>query len=73
MRRPDKPQMDLGLDPPIDGGGGGPEMRGVSIRWLSGVVLTLFAGAGLISAAGATRTIRPRKKVATRSDRPRIS
>ncbi len=43
--------MDLGLDPPIDGGGGGPEMRGVSIRWLSGVVLTLFAGAGLISAA----------------------
>jgi murein DD-endopeptidase MepM/ murein hydrolase activator NlpD len=51
MRRPDKPQMDLGLDPPIDGGGGGPEMRGVSIRWLSGVVLTLFAGAGLISAA----------------------
>lgn len=52
MRRHDRGQVvDLGHDAPIDGVGSGPEMRGVSFRWLAGVVLTLFAGSGLIGAA----------------------
>lgn len=43
--------LDLGLDPPINVDGRTVDFRGVSVRWLSGVVLTMFAGSGLIAAA----------------------
>ncbi|MBL8587546.1 MAG: M23 family metallopeptidase [Methylobacteriaceae bacterium] len=43
--------LDLGLDPPINGAGRAIDFRGVSVRWLSGVVLTMFAGSALIGAA----------------------
>ncbi len=46
--------VDLGLDPPIESGGSAQshnDHRRVSLRWLSGTVLTGIAGAGLIGSA----------------------
>ena len=52
--RPDASRVDLGLEPPISAfASAGPPIhaRDLSFRWLSGVIMTMVAGSGLLGAA----------------------
>lgn len=52
--RPETARVDLGLEPPISAfASAGPPLhaRDLSFRWLSGVVMTMVAGSGLLGAA----------------------